>query len=121
VHEIKHDCYRLIARKQDGRIRLFSRCGYNWIDRYPLLAKAVAAIRASSATIDGEAVCCDESGLSIFEEPHKRPSLLQERAFAFVRPINVSPVAVEGISSRGSAERQNGGIAFALPELASRG
>jgi ATP-dependent DNA ligase len=44
VHEIKHGGYRLIARKQDGRVRLFTRRGYDWSDRYPLIAKAVAAL-----------------------------------------------------------------------------
>jgi hypothetical protein len=34
VHEIKHDGYRLIARKQDGRVRLFTRRGYDWTGRY---------------------------------------------------------------------------------------
>jgi bifunctional non-homologous end joining protein LigD len=72
VHEIKHDGYRLIARKQDGWVRLFTRNGYDWTDRYPLIAKAVAAIRASSATIDGEAVCCDANGVSVFDDLHSR-------------------------------------------------
>jgi bifunctional non-homologous end joining protein LigD len=72
VHEIKHDGYRLIARKRDKRVHLFTRRGYDWSDRYPRIVEAVTAIRASSATIDGEAVCCDDSGLSIFEELHSR-------------------------------------------------
>jgi bifunctional non-homologous end joining protein LigD len=29
IHEIKHDGYRLIARKQDDRVRLFTRRGYD--------------------------------------------------------------------------------------------
>jgi ATP-dependent DNA ligase len=37
-----------------------------WSDRYPRIVEAVMAIRARSATIDGEAVFCDENGLSIF-------------------------------------------------------
>jgi ATP-dependent DNA ligase len=44
IHEIKHDGYRLVARKQDDRVRLFTRRGYDWTDRYPLIRKAVAAI-----------------------------------------------------------------------------
>jgi hypothetical protein len=31
----------------------------------------VAAIQAASAVIDGEAVCCDGSGVAIFEQLHK--------------------------------------------------
>src|SRR5271169_4794340 len=67
VHEIKHDGYRLIVRKHDGRVRLFTRRGYDWSDRYPRIVEAVVAIRANSAIIDGEAVYCDANGLSIFE------------------------------------------------------
>jgi ATP-dependent DNA ligase len=45
IHEIKHDGYRLIARKRDGRVRLFTRRGYDWTDRYPRISAAVAALR----------------------------------------------------------------------------
>jgi bifunctional non-homologous end joining protein LigD len=81
IHEIKHDGYRLIARKQDGRVRQFTRRGYDWSDRYPRIVEAVAAIRASSATIDGEGVCCDANGLSVFEELHSRQH--DDRAFLY--------------------------------------
>ena len=48
IHEIKHDGYRLIVRKKDGRVRLFTRRGYDWTDRYPLIREAVAGLRASA-------------------------------------------------------------------------
>jgi bifunctional non-homologous end joining protein LigD len=96
VHEIKHDGCRLIARKQDGRVRLFTRRGYDWTDRYPLVAKAVAALRVGSATIDGEAVCCDARGVSVFDDLHSRRhddrvilyafDLLEQRACRRRRP-----------------------------------
>ena len=69
IHEIKHDGYRLIARKQDDRVRLFT---YDWTDRYPLIRKAVAAIGTASAVIDGEAVCWDDTGVAVFEKLHGR-------------------------------------------------
>jgi bifunctional non-homologous end joining protein LigD len=53
-------------------VRLLTRRSYDWTDRYPLVAKAVAALQANSVTIDGEAVCCDENGVSVFEELHSR-------------------------------------------------
>jgi ATP-dependent DNA ligase len=43
ILEIKHDGYRLIARKQDDRVRLFTRRGYDWTERYPRIRKAVAS------------------------------------------------------------------------------
>ena len=35
VHEIKHDGYRLIVRRDGKVVRLFTRRGYDWTDRYP--------------------------------------------------------------------------------------
>jgi ATP-dependent DNA ligase len=72
IHEIKHDGYRLIARKEDDRVRLFTRRGYDWTDRYPLIRKAVAAIQTASVVIDCEAVCCDAAGVAAFERLHSR-------------------------------------------------
>jgi bifunctional non-homologous end joining protein LigD len=72
IHEIKHDGYRLIARKRDGRVRLQTRNGFDWTDRYPRIAEAVAALRTASATLDGEAVWCDGGGLAIFDKLHSR-------------------------------------------------
>jgi bifunctional non-homologous end joining protein LigD len=83
IHEIKHDGYRLIARKRDDRVRLFTRRGYEWTDRYPLIRKAVEAIRAASVTIDGEAVCCDEAGVAVFERLHSRAYDDQVFLYAF--------------------------------------
>ena len=54
-HEIKHDGYRLIVRKDGDRVRLFTRRGFDWTDRYPLITKAAAKLRMSSVTLDGEA------------------------------------------------------------------
>jgi bifunctional non-homologous end joining protein LigD len=72
IHEIKHDGYRLIARKREGRVPLFTRNGFDWSARYPRIREAVAALRTASATIDGEAVWCDGDGLAIFDRLHSR-------------------------------------------------
>ena len=42
IHEIKHDGYRMIARKRDSGVRLFTRNGFDWSDRYPRISEAVA-------------------------------------------------------------------------------
>jgi ATP-dependent DNA ligase len=83
IHEIKHDGYRLIVRKQGDRGRLFTRRGNDWTDRYPLIRKAVAAIRTASVTIDGEAVCCDGAGAAVFEKLHSRAHDDQAFLYAF--------------------------------------
>ena len=67
VHEIKHDGYRLMARRDAAGVRLLTRNGHDWADRFPLIAQAATALRVTSCLIDGEAVACDDDGLSVFE------------------------------------------------------
>jgi bifunctional non-homologous end joining protein LigD len=64
VHEVKHDGYRLIVRRDDERVRLFTRRGYDWTERYPAIARAAAKLRARSFTLDGEAVVWTRGALS---------------------------------------------------------
>ena len=58
MHEIKHDGYRLIVRRDGDTVRLFTRRGHDWTERYPAIAAAAAKLRARSFTLDGEAVVC---------------------------------------------------------------
>ena len=43
LHEIKHDGYRLIARLDGRRARLFSRRGHDWTERFPRIRAALAS------------------------------------------------------------------------------
>ena len=67
MHEIKHDGYRMLARREGTRVRLFSRNGHDWSDRFPSIVEAIEVLRVRSCLIDGELVVCDESGLAVFE------------------------------------------------------
>jgi bifunctional non-homologous end joining protein LigD len=69
VHEIKHDGYRLMARRDPVSVgvKLLTRNGYDWAARYPLVVQAVKNLNARSYLIDGEAVCCNEHGVPTFE------------------------------------------------------
>jgi bifunctional non-homologous end joining protein LigD len=71
VHEIKHDGYRLIVRRSEDRVRLFTRHGYDWSDRYPRILEAAKKTKGTFL-IDGEAVVSDESGIADFEQLHSR-------------------------------------------------
>jgi bifunctional non-homologous end joining protein LigD len=67
LHEIKHDGFRVIARKVNERVKLDSRPGNNLTRRFPLIVEAVSKLRASSCIIDGEAVACGKDGIACFE------------------------------------------------------
>jgi bifunctional non-homologous end joining protein LigD len=67
LHEIKHDGFRVIARKDGPRVRLYSRPGNDLTDRFTLIVEALGRLRSRSCIIDGEAVCCDEDGRSSFD------------------------------------------------------
>jgi ATP-dependent DNA ligase len=67
IHEIKHDGFRLFARREGARIRLLTRNGYNWANRFPSIVEAVLALRPASCLIDGEVLVCNDSGLADFE------------------------------------------------------
>jgi ATP-dependent DNA ligase len=71
VHELKHDGYRLQVHVRDGRVRLFTINGNNWIDRYPLIVEEAARINVS-AIIDAEVICTDGNGVPNFDRLHSR-------------------------------------------------
>jgi ATP-dependent DNA ligase len=56
VHEIKHDGYRIIIRRDGPNVRLYSRNAYDWTARLSAITSAAERIKAKSFTIDGEAV-----------------------------------------------------------------
>jgi bifunctional non-homologous end joining protein LigD len=67
LHEIKQDGFRLIVERDHDRVRLFTRNGHNWTDRYPLIAEAARRIKTSQFVIDGEAVLLGVDGISDFD------------------------------------------------------
>ena len=67
LHEIKHDGFRIMARRDGAGVRLITRHGNDFTARFPLVASAVAALPTKSCVIDGEAIVCDDNGLAVFE------------------------------------------------------
>ena len=39
VHEIKHDGFRILARRNGDSVRLYTRNGYNFADRFPRIVE----------------------------------------------------------------------------------
>jgi bifunctional non-homologous end joining protein LigD len=69
LHEIKFDGYRLRVEGDRDRVRLITRGGYNWTDRYPWIVEAALKNRVKRFVIDGEAVILGVDGYSDFNAP----------------------------------------------------
>src|SRR5215813_302720 len=83
VHEIKHDGYRMIVRRDGAAVRLYSRNGNDWTARLRAIANGAGRIKAKSFTIDGEAVVLGADGLSRFEELSRREAADTAILYAF--------------------------------------
>ena len=58
LHEIKHDGFRVFARKAGERVKLYSRPGNDLTYRFPLIVEVLANLRSRSCIIDVGAVAC---------------------------------------------------------------
>jgi bifunctional non-homologous end joining protein LigD len=67
LNEIKYDGYRLIAIKSDGQVRLVTRNGNDWTERFPDVADGLARVPAATAVLDGEVVVFEGSGRTSFQ------------------------------------------------------
>jgi bifunctional non-homologous end joining protein LigD len=67
LHEIKHDGFRIMARRDAAGVRLLTRNGRDFAGRFPIAAAAVATLPARSCLIDGEAIVTDQNGLAVFD------------------------------------------------------
>jgi ATP-dependent DNA ligase len=72
LHEIKHDGFRVIARKKGAQVRLYSRPGNDLTYRFPLIVETLKRLRSRSCIIDGEVVACDENGVTSFNRVRYR-------------------------------------------------
>jgi ATP-dependent DNA ligase len=83
IHEIKQDGFRLIVQRDHDRVRLFTRNGYNWTSRYPLIVEAARRIKTSQFVIDGEAVLLGVDGISDFDGLYEGKQNHEVQLYAF--------------------------------------
>jgi len=67
LHEIKHDGFRILARRGPAGVRLITRNGNDFTHRFPFIEMAIRSLPVRSCLIDGEAIVCDKDGLAVFE------------------------------------------------------
>ncbi len=82
LHEIKHDGYRVLCHTGPEGVRLVTRNGKDWSDRFPRVARAAAGI-AAPAVIDGEVVVLDEDGHSDFQALQNAQGTSPESMFLY--------------------------------------
>jgi bifunctional non-homologous end joining protein LigD len=67
LHELKYDGFRIGCRIDNGRVRLSSRNGKDWTDRFPSVHEAAAALPVRQALLDGEVAVVLEDGRTSFQ------------------------------------------------------
>src|SRR6195256_3708512 len=66
VHEIKFDGYRVQVHLRDAAVKVFTRRGNDWTNRFRKIAADAWHINVGSAIIDGEVIVPSANGVSDF-------------------------------------------------------
>ena len=107
IHEIKHDGFHMMVRRDAAGVRLLTRNGIDWTARFPLIAEAAAALRVKSFLIDGEAVCCDGEGMPVFDRLRSRRDDRHVFLYAFdLLQVDSRDLRREPIEDRKAESRQ---------------
>jgi bifunctional non-homologous end joining protein LigD len=75
--------YRMIAQRDGDRVRLFTRNGHDWSDRYPWIVDSARRLRQKQFVIDGEAVVLGVDGISDFAALYSRRHDEEVQFYAF--------------------------------------
>jgi bifunctional non-homologous end joining protein LigD len=100
THELKWDGYRIIARREGGRVCLWSRHGRNWTEAFPSIVAALQVLELENLVIDGEAVCLREDGRPDFD------ALRSRRACQDARLVDLLSLNGEDLRRRPLLERR---------------
>ncbi|WP_413295002.1 DNA ligase D [Bdellovibrio sp. HCB185ZH] len=67
LHELKFDGYRIQAHVNGEDVKLFTRSGQNWTNKFPSIEADLQKLDLQGAVIDGEIVILDKNGRSDFQ------------------------------------------------------
>jgi ATP-dependent DNA ligase len=73
----------MIVQRDGDRVRLFTRNGHDWSDRYPWIVDAARRLRQKQFVIDGEAVVLGVDGISDFAALYSRRHDHEAQFYAF--------------------------------------
>ena len=82
IHEIKFDGYRAQVHVDRGRVRVFTRNGYDWTKKFTLIAEAFAKMPIGNAVFDGE-ICVIANGRTDFSALQAELGSGRQRSLVF--------------------------------------
>ena len=118
IYEIKHDGFRIVAHHDADGVRLVTRNGYDFADRFPLIVEAIAALPTRSCVIDGEAIAVDDNGLSVFNliRYRRQDHAVTLCAFDLLElageDLRQTPIELRKATLKGLLRRTHSGVAF---------
>ena len=118
IHEIKHDGFRIIARRDGASVRLLTRNGYDFSERYPLIVAAVEALPRGIVRDRRRGNRLRRAGLSVFDMIRWRQhdNAVTLCAFDLLEldgeDLRREPIEVRKATLKGLLRRARPGIAF---------
>ena len=79
IFELKIDGWRVIAAREGGAAKLYSRNGHDLTATFPEVARALDAMPYEQLILDGEVTCHDASGMPSFQRLQQRALLTAPR------------------------------------------
>jgi bifunctional non-homologous end joining protein LigD len=124
MHEIKFDGYRALVAAKGTAVRVYTRNGKDWTDKFGPLVEAIAALDLPSCLIDGEIVATDAHGnpnfsslQSVLKRGHGaqgKADALQFHAFDLLELAGEDLTALPNIERK---ERLEGLLGGAVPPI----
>ena len=68
IHETKFDGYRIQAAIKGQNVKLYTRTGNDWTQKFPLIHQALKKRKFKEAVFDGEIIWTDKQGHSDFQK-----------------------------------------------------
>ena len=99
-------------------MRLITRNGYDFADRFSLIVEAIAALPVRSCVLDGEAIAVDANGLSVFDRIRHRQHDRTVTLCAFDlleldgEDLRRTPLELRKATLKGLLRRGHAGVAF---------
>jgi ATP dependent DNA ligase domain len=120
LHELKLDGYRMHARLDDGRVQILTRRGNDWTEKYPAIAKSIAALPAGNAYLDGELCGVLPNGRTAFNLIQNATDTGQGSLVFFLFD-GTSPIGVLGSRSSVSTGKNSSLSGGVIPRAADIG